>query len=291
MIVRQLITADDQLPPRRVARGAGFTLIELLVVIAVIGILAALLLPVLVRARSKAQATFCLNNTRQLGLAWMIYADDHNGRLAYNLGGDVKVRGVAPASNLNWVNNILNWELSSDNTNVATIKQASLAPYAGQALTVYRCPSDNVLSSIQRSAGWSARIRSYSMNAMIGDAGDLSITGYNSNNPDYTQFFTMSSIPQPHSIFVFLDEHPDSINDGYFINKPDDWEWIDLPASYHDGAASLSFADGHSEKHVWKLSSTRPPAQPDAAPLPMPLPRTQWSDFEWLVARMSIDRY
>ncbi len=75
------------------------------------------------------------------------------------------------------------------------------------------------------------------MNAMIGDAGDLSVTGYNRNNPDYVQFFNMSSIPEPAKIFVFLDEHPDSINDGYFINKADYWEWIDLPASYHNGAA------------------------------------------------------
>ncbi len=88
---------------------AAFTLIELLVVIAVIAILASLLFPVLVKARAKAQGIFCLSNTRQLNLAWLLYADDHNGRLAYNLGGDVKVRGVAPSTYLNWVNNVLNW--------------------------------------------------------------------------------------------------------------------------------------------------------------------------------------
>jgi len=134
-------------------------LIELLVVIAIISILAALLLPALARTRSKAQGAFCLNNTRQLGLAWMLYADEHNGRLAYNLGGDVKVRGVAPDTYLNWVNNVLTWELTPGNTNLATIKDASLAPYASKAVNVYRCPSDNVLSQIQRKAGWAATTR------------------------------------------------------------------------------------------------------------------------------------
>ena len=268
----------------------AFTLIELLVVVVIIAILASLMLPALSRARAKAQGILCLNNTRQLGLAWVLYADDHNGHLAYNLGGDVKIRGVAPATYLNWVNNVLNWELKPDNTNLATIKEASLGPYSSKAANIYRCPSDNVLSAIQRSAGWSQRVRSYSMNAMIGDAGDLSMTGYNRNNPDYVQFFNLSTIPEPAKIFVFLDEHPDSINDGYFINKAYYWEWVDLPASYHNGAASFSFADGHSVTHRWRFSSTKPPSQPDGAPLPMKLPKSEWADFDWVIDRMSVDR-
>ena len=276
--------------PSSTVRGRAFTLIELLVVVAIIAILASLLLPVLARARAKAQGTLCLSNTHQLGLAWVLYSDDNNGRLAYNLGGDVKIRGVAPATYLNWVNNVLNWELKPDNTNLATIKEASLGPYANKAVNIYRCPSDNVLSAIQRAAGWSQRVRSYSMNAMIGDAGDLSMAGYNRNNPDYVQFFNISSIPNPAKIFVFLDEHPDSINDGYFVNKAYDWEWIDLPASYHNGGACFSFADGHSETHRWRSASTKPPSQPDGAPLPIKLPRSDWGDFDWLIDRMSVDR-
>src|SRR5207248_8342328 len=125
-------------------------------------------------------------------------------------------------------------------------------------------------------------VRSYSMNAMMGNAGELSITGSNENNPNYVQFFTMPAIPHPQDLFVFLDEHPDSINDGYFVNQADYAEWLDLPASYHDRGANFSFADGHSESHRWRCPSTWQPSRPLGAPLPMYLPRTEHADFDWV---------
>jgi|SRR5882672_3878183 len=276
----------------------GFTLIELLVVIAIIAILAAMLLPVLSRAKAKAQGVFCVSNTKQLELAWLIYADDHNGRLPYNLGGGGD-RGIAPRTNINWVNNILDWEVTnldgtpSDNTNTATITEAALGPYAS-SVSIYRCPSDRVLSVLQAGAGWDHRIRSYSMNAMVGDAGEVSLSGFNKNNPDYQQFFKLSAIPRPADIFVFLDEHPASINDGYFLNKayypPYKLWWIDLPASYHNGAASFSFADGHAESHRWRFAWTQRPAQPDGAKLPMYLSEDQRADYDWMLQRMSVEK-
>jgi prepilin-type N-terminal cleavage/methylation domain-containing protein/prepilin-type processing-associated H-X9-DG protein len=267
------------------AYAIGFTLIELLVVIAIIAILAALLLPVLGRARSRAEGISCLNNTRQLVLAWQLYADDYNGLLPYNLG----MAGSSFRTNINWVNNVMTWDTSSDNTNLATITDASLGPYAEGVTSIYRCPSDRALSSIQYAAGWSARIRSYSMNAMVGDAGVISSGGFNTNNPSYTQFFKITQIPQPTEIFVFLDEHPDSIDDGYFINRAYHWEWLHLPASYHNGAAAFSFADGHSALHRWLEPSTIRPPLPDAADLPLTIPKAEWGDFQWVTSHMSVE--
>jgi prepilin-type N-terminal cleavage/methylation domain-containing protein/prepilin-type processing-associated H-X9-DG protein len=265
---------------------AAFTLVELLVVIAIIAVLAALLFPALSKTKAKAEGIYCVNNTHQLAIAWTLYADDHNGRLAYNLGGNALQRTTAPRTNLNWVNNILDWETNPDNTNVATIKDAALGPYP-QSTDIYRCPSDHVLSQGQRDAGWNYRIRSYSMNAMVGDAGEISTGGTNQNNPDYVQFFRLTDIRQPTRIFVFLDEHPDSINDGYFVNQARVWKWLDLPASYHNGATSFAFADGHSDMHRWLHPETKPPPQPEAAQLPITTAEYD-ADLDWLIDRMSV---
>ena len=267
----------------------GFTLVELLVVMGICGLLAGMLLPALVRAKAKAQGAGCLSNNRQLGLAWLMYADDNNGRLPYNLGGTTGRRIAAHGSPMNWVNGVLDWELSPDNTNPATITGASLAPFLNNALNAYRCPADHTLSGLQQRAGWDHRLRSYSMNAMMGDAGEASQSGYNVNNPGYSQFFKLASIPQPVKLFVFLDEHPDSIDDGYFINNGNAAEWLDLPASYHNGATAFCFADGHAQSHRWQDPGTLPPARPDAAVLPLAIPPAQRSDFQWVVQRMSPD--
>ncbi len=263
-------------------------MVELLVVVVIIALLAALLLPAMSKVKTRAQAILCLNNTKQLSLGWHLYSDDFDGRLAYNLGGDASKKGGAPKSPLNWVNNIMTWELDSDNTNVVTITEASLAPYVAKSTSIYRCPSDNILSQIQKNAGWNYRIRSYSMNAMVGDAGELTTEGYNVNNRSYVQYFKMVHLTDPAQIFVFLDEHPDSIDDGYFVNRVYYNEWMDLPASYHNNSASFSFADGHAELHRWRHPS--PPSRPDAASLPRPVPPTENADFDWVTSHMSVHR-
>src|SRR5262249_34691961 len=147
-----------------------------------------------------------------------------------------------------------------------------------------------ILSAVQRQAGWSGRLRSYSMNAMVGDAGEISSPGGNRNNPEYVQFFSYSTIPQPAGIFVFLHEHPDSPHRAYFVNKSEHREWVDLPASYHNGAASFWFADGHSEMHRWRYDRTCRPARPGGAPLPMYFPKNETEDFDWVTDRMSVEK-
>jgi prepilin-type N-terminal cleavage/methylation domain-containing protein/prepilin-type processing-associated H-X9-DG protein len=275
-------------------RRAAFTLIELMIVVAIIGILAGMLLPALARSKSRAQAITCMNNSKQLTLAWTMYSGDNNDRLVYNNQGvSTNGQSFAPRDDPNWVNNIMDWELTPDNTNLAFISSSMLGSYASFSATIYKCPSDTALSTIQKAAGWTSRVRSMSMNAMIGNPGSLLQSGANINNPGYRQFLKESEIPSPASIFVFLDEHPDSINDGYFLDKPGngsyyDLQWIDLPASYHNGGASFSFADGHIEVHHWLYDSTKRSNRPEGAQLPISVRQDQRADFDWVVQRMSI---
>jgi prepilin-type processing-associated H-X9-DG protein/prepilin-type N-terminal cleavage/methylation domain-containing protein len=276
-----------QAKTKHMAAGA-FTLIELLVVIAVIAILAGLLLPTFSRAKEKAVTTQCVNNLRQLTLGCLLYASDAEDALPYNMGEDEIRRAVSWNKFLNWNSTIMSWELDSDNTNTALLTRGGIGPHVGGTPQVYRCPKDTALSDLQSGAGWTARVRSYSMNAMVGDAGEYTSGGTNINNPSYRQFFRLSQIPEAARIFLFVEEHPDSINDGYFLNKPGSFEWIDLPASYHGGAANFTYADGHVEPYRWRLAQTMPPPRPDQANLPLPIPDNAREDFRWLMSRTTM---
>ena len=248
-------------------------------------ILAGLLLPVLARSKAQAQGAFCLNNLRQLSLAWLMYADDSHGNLAYNMGGD------AARTNLNWVADLLDWSLNSDNTNTAELTAAALGPYANRSTQIYRCPADRILTSAQSAAGWPARARTYSMNASIGNAGSITASGVNSNNPGYVQFFKASAIPHPSNIFVFVEEHPNTISDGYFINRIDYYykEWLRLPAHYHNDSSALSFADGHGEFHRWQFHSSLPSTVPNTVAIPIEVPDNQQGDFNWVAQHMTVE--
>ncbi len=278
------------MPVHRARAPAGaFTLVELLVVLALIGVLAGLLLPALSRARARAGGVVCLHQVRQLTLAWNLYATDAQDRLVYNLGLDRRQPRRTLNPDLNWVNNVMTWELDPGNTNAAFINVSPLGPYLGHSRGVFRCPSDRVLSEVQREAGWRHRVRSVSMNAMVGDAGPNVRGAENVLNPGYQQFLTLAAIPSPDHIFVLLDEHPDSIGDGYFLNRSDDAEWLHLPASYHNGAGDLAFADGHAEGHRWRFALTQPPNRPDVAALPLPVPSAQADDLAWIIDRTSVE--
>lgn len=269
---------------------AGFSLVELLVVVGIIGILSSILLPAFARVQAKGQGVDCLNNLRQLALAAQLYSGDTDGSLPYNLGAADTKKTIEYDHYRNWANDVMSWELDEDNTNTVWLAEGGLGPYVGGSASVFRCPSDQVVSDIQRAAGWTHRARSYSMNAMVGNAGGFSYDGYNINNPAYTQFFKDSDFRVPSRIFVFIEEHPDSINDGYFLNKVNRREWFDLPASWHNDTANITFADGHVESHRWSSGSTTPTPRPDAAKLPLAVNGNDDADFNWLMQRTTVLR-
>jgi Type II secretory pathway, pseudopilin PulG len=274
-------------------------LVELLVVIAIIAILSSILLPALAKAKARAHGVYSVNNSRQLTVAVVLYADDHRGTLPYNLDF---TRSSPGDMSKNWVNNVLNWELSPDNTNSQAMLDSGIGPYTGDSAAIYRCPGDYAIGPVQSAAGWEKRVRSYSMNAMLGNVGVATESGENINNPGYRQFFKIDSIPRPSDIAAFVEEHPDSINDGYFINsytsesakKYSTPVWMSLPASDHDGMGVVSFSDGHSELHRWRGKSMKVPSRAYAigsngAGRPLKVERDSYQDFLWLISTMSIE--
>ena len=286
----------DAGPVGTARRSIGFTLIELLVVIAIIALLASMLLPVLNKSKLKAQGIYCMNNQRQVTLAWLMHAEDNQDRFAYAIGGTLGA--FDPNAWMNgWTDfnpaNRSNWDPTVD------IEHSPLWPYCGNAVRVFRCPADS--STIVPSSGTSKdqrvpRVRSLSMSIWMGGFG-----GVYADSPPWRLYLKTSDFldPGPSMTMVLCDGREDSPHGGSFFvdmtgfpDKPaalafDD---EDFPASYHHRAAGVSYADGRAEVRRWVDSRTMPPIQKGKSRVgpgvPTPsIPSPNNRDIMWLQER------
>ncbi|TAK92891.1 MAG: type II secretion system protein [Verrucomicrobia bacterium] len=276
--VRERSPARIQMSPTQ--RQQGFTLIELLVVIAIIAILSAMLLPALSRAKLKAERAMCLSNQKQLTFAWMMYADDNGGRLPPNASSSMTTAD-------SWVNGQMKWDFFplppwAENYDTTKLSGSLLGPYCNRAVGIYRCPGDKIPGAK------GPRVRSYSMNGQMGGIStDPKVLNQYGPGANYKIFLKQGDIlnPNPTMAWVFIDEHADSINDGFFrIAMNQTKEWNDIPASYHGASGALSFADGHAEIKRWTDANIRdrPVTRTD---LSVTVPANPNTDLLWMEER------
>jgi prepilin-type N-terminal cleavage/methylation domain-containing protein len=214
-------------------RWQAFTLLELLVVIAIIGILAALLLPALGRAKDVAKRVGCLSNQKQLGLGWEMYSGDYTGRMAIN---DVDISGDVPRSTTNsWVAGNARYDIDP-----ATITSGSIFVYVKNA-AVYKCPAD--YGMIQDTS--LSRYRSFSLSCYMNGPADDATYGVQ-------PLRQTSQIQNPSKTLTFIDEDVLTLDDGHFLYSTNKNNWLNVPGWRHQNGTVLTFADHHTEYWKWK---------------------------------------
>jgi prepilin-type processing-associated H-X9-DG protein len=270
----------------------AFTLVKLLVLVCVVAFGFALLSSSLARTQPASKTFQCLNNHRQLVNAWRVYSADYGDRVANNFGVAETENALNSAQFDNWVNNIMSWGASLSvfdrgNTNIAWVTNGVMGKYPEAPVSAYRCPADTYLSAPQVKTGYPYRIRSVSMNSVLGrfsTGTDSTAQGINWAMPQYSQYLKSTQISKPTKTWVFIEEHPDSINDGYYLNTTTASSWQDIPGSLHNGGCTFSFADGHAELRKWLSSASQYPVK-FIYPAQRPFDAQGRLDFAWYLER------